>query len=148
MLRGCGSAALAFAMRFSSAVGSLKARGTVAGSMGPMYAERGSVARASDGCIGINALLHTRNLCQHVQKRSRGRDMPTSRPSPRVSITGRSLRGAKKVTRSRRTRSHRLAPTTKTGSCGVAVRHKTHSFLARRVHPPLLPCQSYQDEAD
>jgi hypothetical protein len=67
-LRGCGSAALAFAMRFSSAVGSRTVRGTVVGSMGPMHTECGSVLRASGGCICKNSLLHIRNLHQYVQR--------------------------------------------------------------------------------
>lgn len=62
-LCGCGRVALAFSMRFSSADGTLEARGTVDGSIGPMRAERGSVSRASGGCIGIKTLLHTRRRC-------------------------------------------------------------------------------------
>ena len=72
-LCGCGRVALAFSMRFSSAVGTLKARGTVAGSMGPMRAECGSVSRASGGCIGMKTLLHTRGHCQYIQRCLRGR---------------------------------------------------------------------------
>jgi hypothetical protein len=84
-LRGCGTTSLASAMRFSSAVGSYIMRGTVVGSMGPMQAERGSVARASRGCIDTNFLLRTRDLHQYVRQYTwRWMDMPTSRPSLRT----------------------------------------------------------------
>jgi hypothetical protein len=83
--RGCGSAALAFSMRFSSAVGSFLVRGTVAGSISPMRAERGSVSSMPGECIGKNALLYGQSIfhqCAHM--RVQGRDEPTSRPSRRT----------------------------------------------------------------
>ena len=54
---GCGRAACAAAIRFSSAVASIASQGMVSGSTGPINASGGSVSRTVEACIGLNVRL-------------------------------------------------------------------------------------------